>query len=79
MERPVSKSEVPIHVTDERWTHVVEPHDYMTGNLELVVETIEDPDYIMTGRKGELIVEYEQNGEENCFPREARANHRTHR
>ena len=27
----------------------------MAGNLELVVETIEDPDYIVAGRKGEFI------------------------
>lgn len=55
MEKPVSKNGIPIRIPDERWTHVVESHDYMAGNLELVVETIEDPDYIVTGRKGELI------------------------
>ena len=27
----------------------------MAGNLELVVETIEDPDYIVAGRKSEFI------------------------
>jgi hypothetical protein len=55
MEKPVSKNGVPIRLPDERWTHVVESHDYMAGSLELVVETIEDPDYIVAGRKGELI------------------------
>ncbi len=55
MERPVSKKEIPIRITDERWIHVVESHDYMAGNLDLVVETVEDPDYIVTGRKGEVI------------------------
>ena len=55
MEKPVSKNGISIRITDERWTHVVESHDYMAGNLELVVETIEDPDYIVAGRKGELI------------------------
>ena len=45
---------MPIRITDERWTHVVESHDYMAGNRELVVETVEDPDAIVTGRKGEL-------------------------
>jgi hypothetical protein len=34
---------------------VVESHNYVVGNLELVVETIEDPDYIVAGRKGEFI------------------------
>ena len=50
------KKSNPIRITDERWTHVVESHDYMAGNLELVVETIENPDYIVAGRKGEFIV-----------------------
>ncbi|MBI3800344.1 MAG: hypothetical protein HY268_25635 [Deltaproteobacteria bacterium] len=55
MESPISKNGILIRVTDERWIHVVESHDYMAGNLELVVETIEDPDYIVAGREGELI------------------------
>jgi hypothetical protein len=55
MEKPVSKNGVPIRIPDERWTHVVESHDYMAGNLDLVVETIEDPDYIVAGRKGGFV------------------------
>ena len=55
MERPVSKKGIPIRITDERWIHVVESHDYMAGNLDMVVETVEDPDYIVAGRKGEVI------------------------
>jgi len=55
MEKPVSKNGIPIRITYERWTHVVESHDYMAGNLELVVETIEDPDYIVAWRTGEFI------------------------
>lgn len=55
MEIPVSRNGVPIRITDERWTHVVEAHDYMAGNLDMVVETVEDPDYIVAGRTGEFI------------------------
>ena len=55
MEVLVSKNGMPIRITDERWTHVVESHDYMAGNRDLVVETVEDPDYIVAGRKGELL------------------------
>ncbi|MGH7963606.1 MAG: hypothetical protein ACRERD_17575 [Candidatus Binatia bacterium] len=55
MESPVSKNGILIRVTDERWTHVVESHDYMAGNLDLVIETIEEPDSIIAGEKGELI------------------------
>jgi hypothetical protein len=35
---------MPIRITDERWMHVVESHDYIAGNRELVVETVADPD-----------------------------------
>jgi hypothetical protein len=55
VEAAASKNGMPIRITDERWTHVVESHDYMAGNQDLVVETIEDPDSMVTGAKGELI------------------------
>jgi hypothetical protein len=55
MEIAVSRNGIPIRISDERWTHVVEAHDYMAGNLELVIETIEDPDDLVAGSKGELI------------------------
>jgi hypothetical protein len=55
MENAVSRNGVPIRITDERWAHVVESHDYMAGSRDLVVETIEDPDCVVTGTKGELI------------------------
>jgi hypothetical protein len=55
MEIAVSRNGMPIQISDERWTHVVEAHDYMAGNMELVIETIEDPDAMVVGSKGELI------------------------
>jgi predicted transcriptional regulator len=55
MEVAESTNKIRIRITDERWAHVVESHDYMAGNRDLVLETIEDPDSIVTGRKGELI------------------------
>ena len=55
METASSKNGLSIRISTERWTHVVESHDYMAGNFDLVVETIEDPDYIVAGSKGELI------------------------
>jgi hypothetical protein len=50
-----SKDYVPIRITQERWLHVVEHHDYMAGNLEKVIETIEDPDYLVAGSRGEKL------------------------
>jgi len=51
----ISKSGLSIRLTAERWAHVVEAHDYMAGNQDLVFETIENPDYIVKGGKDELI------------------------
>ena len=51
----ISKNGIKIRLTAERWTHIAEAHDYMAGNLDLVLETIEDPDVIVDSGKGELI------------------------
>jgi len=50
-----SKNVINISLTAERWAHIVEAHDYMAGNQDLVFETIENPDYIVRGEKDELI------------------------
>ena len=51
----ISKNGIYIRLTAERWSHIVEAHDYMAGNQDLVFETIENPDYIVQGEKDELI------------------------
>jgi|SRR5882724_4196755 len=55
MEIAVSRHGIPIRISDERWIHVVEAHDYMAGNLELVIDTLQDPDAMVAGSQGELI------------------------
>lgn len=50
-----SKDGIPSRITHERWAHIVENHDYMAGNIDKVIETLEDPGYIVSGRKGEKI------------------------
>ncbi len=52
---PISKRGVAVRLTHERWSHIVEAHDYLAGHLDLVVDTISDPDYVVTGVKGELL------------------------
>jgi hypothetical protein len=42
-----------IRLTTERWSHIVESHDYMAGNLDLVFETLCNPDYIVLAKSGE--------------------------
>lgn len=52
----ISKNGIPIRLTLERWAHIIESHDYMAGNQDLVLETVESPDYIIKGEKDEIIV-----------------------
>ena len=50
----ISESAVPIRLTYKQWVHIIESHDYMAGNLDLVLES-ENPDYIVCGWTDELI------------------------
>jgi len=51
----ISRNGIEIRLTAERWSHIVEAHDYMAGIQDLVFETIENPDSIVHGEKNELI------------------------
>jgi hypothetical protein len=55
MDVAISKSGVPIRLTDERWFHIVENHDDVAGYYDDVLETIEDPDFILRGHGGALV------------------------
>lgn len=41
--------------TLKQWFHIIESHDYMSGNTAKILETVNSPDYIVKGFKGELI------------------------
>ncbi len=49
-----SINNVPIRLTTERWTHIVENHDEMAGYYFDVLETIATPDMVLQGSEGEL-------------------------
>ena len=51
----ISKNGVPIRLTYKQWSHIVDSHDYMAGNMDMVLESIENPDYIVHGWTDELI------------------------
>jgi len=51
----ISKNSVPIRLTYKQWTHIVDSHDYMAGNMDMVLESVENPDYIVRGWTDELI------------------------
>lgn len=44
-----------MRLTHERWSHIVESHDYLAGHLDLVVETASNPDCVVTGLRDELL------------------------
>ncbi len=50
-----SKNNVPIRLTEERWIHIVENHDELAGYYDEVLNTIEDPDFIIKGYRGAFI------------------------
>lgn len=55
LKRAKSKAGVSIRITEERWIHITESHNYMVGNLGKVIETIKEPDYIVAGHQDEKI------------------------
>ncbi len=44
-----------IRVTARQWAHLTEAHDYMSGNLDKVLETLAEPSRIVEGEKGEAL------------------------
>lgn len=58
----ISKNSIKIRLEEERWFHIVENHDYMSGLSSDVLDTIEKPDVIIKGKKGELIAAKEFKG-----------------
>jgi hypothetical protein len=55
LDRAVSRSGVPIRLTEERWLHIVENHDDLAGYYDTVLDAVEDPDIILPGYGGALI------------------------
>ena len=47
MDIATSKNSVFIRLTEERWFHIIENHDDLAGHYDNVLQTIEDPDYIV--------------------------------
>lgn len=44
-----------IRLTHRQWIHLTESHDYMVGNREMILETVADPDQLITGDMGATI------------------------
>jgi DNA integrity scanning protein DisA with diadenylate cyclase activity len=51
----ISKNHVPIRLTEERWFHIIENHDDLAGHYDNVLQTVEDPDYVVEGYEWALV------------------------
>jgi hypothetical protein len=54
MDIAVSVNGVPIRLTEERWTHIVNNHDELAGYYDDCLRVIEEPDLVLAGRQGSL-------------------------
>ena len=51
----ISRNKIKIRLTEERWFHISESHDYMSGLTESVLETINEPELLIQGNQEEFI------------------------
>ena len=51
----LSTQHVPIRLTDERWVHITEEHYELAGMRLEVLETVANPEVILSGGAGELL------------------------
>jgi hypothetical protein len=49
-----SVNQVPIRLTDERWSHIVNAHDDLAGYYDDCLQVIESPDLVVAGTRGSL-------------------------
>jgi hypothetical protein len=50
-----SRNDVPVRITQERWKHITHRHPEMIDQKDKVVDTIANPDLILSGDFGEMI------------------------
>ena len=50
-----SKNKITIRLTDERWVHITEEHCELAGMRADVLETVRDPQRVLSGGAGELL------------------------
>ncbi len=55
MDAAISKNQVPIRLTQERWQHISTEHPEIAGYYYEILETIENPLCIYEGSRNEFI------------------------
>ena len=51
----LSRNNIPIRLTDERWLHITEEHCELAGLRLEILETIENPSYVFEGNQKALM------------------------
>ncbi len=51
----LSKHGVPIRLPDERWRHIIEEHEELSGLRAAVLEAVGEPDRILEGAQDERL------------------------
>jgi hypothetical protein len=51
----LSVQKIPIRLTGERWTHITEEHCELAGLRLEVLETVSQPERVLSGGEGELL------------------------
>lgn len=46
---------VPIRLTEERWSHILEQHPELGNYQALILETVKSPECVLEGGNGQLI------------------------
>lgn len=54
-ETVISRHQVPIRLTDERWAHIVEEHVELAGLRTDVLGTVSEAERVLEGGAGELL------------------------
>ncbi len=54
METAYSVKNVPVRLTYERWYHIIENHDDLASYFHDVLDTVENPEFVMQGDQGTL-------------------------
>ena len=55
MDIAYSVNGIPIRLTDERWGHIVHNKPYMQSYYEKILDTIENPTWVLRGHGGALV------------------------
>lgn len=61
LETVPSRNGVLIRLTDERWAHITEEHCELAGMRLDVIETVANPDRVLSGKGGEFLAVREIN------------------